>query len=175
MVVVAGCSSEQPQPAEVPSTSATSAEESATESEAPSMTREVPPEQRVRLAELSAEQLCGLLTPADLEALAFPAEAGQPREIDPDPPTRGCRYDAVSGGRSVLVAAQRAGFAELGREEVDLGGAPATRTLRASDCTVYVAVTDATLQVSVAAAETDVDDCRTAERVAAHVVPALVR
>ncbi|MER7077673.1 Protein of unknown function [Saccharopolyspora kobensis] len=174
LAVVTGCTAEQSPPAAEPSTPSTSAEESATESAEPSITRNIPPERREHLAALTGEQICLLVEPADLESLAFAVLSGRPRELDFDPPVRGCRFDAESGARSVLIGAQREGFADLGRDEVELGARAGTRTLRAGDCTVYAGVAGATLQVSVTAAEADSDDCGTAERVAEYVLPALV-
>ncbi|MBF6507998.1 DUF3558 family protein [Nocardia farcinica] len=174
LTAVTGCAPEQSPPAGTPSTSETSTAESSTESAEPSITRNIPPEQRAHLAELSGEQICRLADPADLEALAFAVEPGRPRELGFDPPVRGCEFDARSGGRSVLIGAQREGFAELGRDEVELGAARGTRTLRASDCTIYAGAAGATLQISVTAAEADSDDCGAAKRVAEYVLPALV-
>lgn len=90
-------------------------------STAPSTTREVPPQQRVRLGDLSPGQLCGLLSPEDVAALAFPVSDGQPREVGVDPRIPGCLFDAdAEEERSVLLGAQPRGFAELGAEEVEL-------------------------------------------------------
>ncbi|MER7012317.1 DUF3558 family protein [Saccharopolyspora sp. NPDC000359] len=174
LTAVSGCAAEQSPPAGTPSTSETASEEPDTESAEPSITRDIPPEQRAHLAELSGEQICQLADPADLEALAFAVEPGRPRELGFDPPVRGCEFHAQSGGRSVLVGAQRDGFAELGRDEVELDAGRGSRTLRASDCTVYAGVAGATLQVSVTAAEADSDDCGVAERITEYVLPALV-
>ncbi|MEV5543252.1 DUF3558 family protein [Saccharopolyspora shandongensis] len=173
--VVAGCTSgEQAPPTAAPSTPTTSAEESATESASPSITRKVPPEQQKRLADLPADQLCGLAEREELSALAFPVERGEFREIGFDPPVRGCTFQASSGGRSVLIGAQPEGFATLGREEVELGSVRGTRTMRASDCTVFAGVAGATLQVSVTAGEASTDQCEKAELVAEYVLPAVV-
>lgn len=174
LATVAGCAPEQSPPAAESSTPSASAEESATGSAEPSITRDIPPERREHLGALSGDQICLLVEPADLESLAFAVLAGRPREIGFDPPVRGCRFDADSGNRSVLIGAQREGFTDLGRDVVELGTSTGTKTLRASDCTVYAGVAGATLQVSVTAAEADSDDCGTAERVAEYVLPALV-
>ncbi|MGP4015213.1 DUF3558 family protein [Saccharopolyspora sp. 5N708] len=173
--VVSGCTpGDQAPPAAEPSTQSSSAEQSAPESAAPSIIRNVPPEQRKQLAGLSADQLCGLVELDQLGALAFPVERGQPREIGFDPPVRGCSFEARSGGRSVLIGAQPAGFATLGREEVDLGTVHGTQTLHAGDCTVYAGAAGATLQISVTVGEADTDQCQTAQHVTQYVLAALV-
>ncbi|MGW1677195.1 DUF3558 family protein [Saccharopolyspora sp. NPDC002376] len=173
LATVAGCASEQsPQPEES-SAPTTSAEESATESAAPSITRNIPPEQREHLGQLSADQICGLVDPAELGSLAFAVDSGRPQELGQQ--LRGCRFDSNSGTRSVLIGAQREGFGDLGRDEVELGEVRGTRVLRASDCTIYAGVAGGTLQVSVSEAEADSDDCRTAQSVTEYVLPALVR
>lgn len=173
--MVTGCTSdEQTPPAAAPTTQTTSAEESATESAAPSITRNVPPEQRKRLADLPADQVCGLVDQDELSVLAFPVESGVSRQVGFDPPVRGCTFQARSGGRSVLIGTQPEGFATLGRDEVDLGTVRGTRTMHASDCTVFAGVAGATLQVVVTAGEAGTDQCEKAQRVAQYVLAAVV-
>jgi uncharacterized protein DUF3558 len=173
--VASGCTSGmQAPPTVAPSTQSSTTEETASETAAPSISRTVPPEQQKRLAELSAEQLCELVGPDDLSALAFGVESGRPREIGFDPPVRGCSFEARSGGRSVLIGAQPEGFATLGREEVDLGTARATQTLHASDCTVFTGVAGATLQVSVMTGEADAEQCEKAQQITRYVLAAVV-
>jgi hypothetical protein len=173
--VVSGCTSgEQAPPAAAPSTQSSTTEQTTPETAAPSITRTVPPEQRKRLADLSAEQMCGLVAPDELGVLAFGVESGHPREIGFDPPLRGCSFEARSGGRSVLIGAQPEGFATLGREEVDLGTARGTQTLHAGDCTVFTGVAGATLQISVMTGETDAEQCEKAQLITKYVLAAVV-
>ncbi|MDR7302380.1 DUF3558 domain-containing protein [Haloactinomyces albus] len=141
----------------------------------PSIARDVPAEKRTRLGALSSEQLCGLVTPEVLGRLAFPVQAGQPREVDADPPVRGCSFAADSGDRSVLISAQPEGFVEVGVDEVDLGELRGSRTLHGTDCTVFAGVSGATLQVSVTAADAGSEQCDTAAAVAGYVAEGLVR
>ncbi|RCW46881.1 uncharacterized protein DUF3558 [Halopolyspora algeriensis] len=141
----------------------------------PSMTRQVPAAERVRLDALSADQVCDLVSTETLGRLAFPVQSGQPREVGSEPPVRGCSFDAASGTRSVLIATQPDGFDRLGAEEVDLGKLRGSRILHVNDCTVLVGVSRATLQVSVTAAEAGTDQCDTATDVAGYVAEGLVR
>ncbi|MBB5154657.1 DUF3558 family protein [Saccharopolyspora phatthalungensis] len=173
--MVSGCTpGAQAPPAAAPTTRTSTAEESAPESPAPSITRKVPPEQRKKLAELPADQLCGLVDPGELSALAFPVDAGKSREIGFDPQVRGCSFEARNGKRSVLIGAQPEGFAMLGRDEVNLGTVRGTQTMHASDCTVFAGVAGATLQISVTAGEADTDQCAKAQLVTQYVLAALV-
>ncbi|MEB3370328.1 DUF3558 family protein [Saccharopolyspora mangrovi] len=171
---LSGCTAaEQVAPAP-PSAQPSTSEESTATSTVPSISREVPPEQRRTLGSLSAQDLCGLVRPDELAALAFEVEPGQPREVGIEPPVRGCGFPARTDGREVLVGAQAPGFADLGTEEVELGAVRGTQVLRTSDCTVYAPVAGATLQVSVISGDTDSDSCRTASDVAQYLLPGLV-
>ncbi|MCI2417025.1 DUF3558 family protein [Saccharopolyspora sp. K220] len=173
--MASGCTpGEQAPPAAAPTTQPTTTEESATESAAPSISRNVPLEQRKRLAELPADQVCGLVDLDELGALAFPVRSGEPQEVGFDPPVRGCRFQARTGGRSVLIGAQPEGFATLGRDEVQLGAVRGTQTMHASDCTVFAGVSGATLQVSVTAGEADTDQCEKAQLITQYVLAAVV-
>lgn len=169
--VLAGCTGggRSPEPAGPPSTP----EE--TGPVPPSLAREVPREERVRLGSLSSERMCALVTPEVLGELAFPVQAGRPREVSFDPPVRGCRFEAADGTRSVLVSAQPEGLGTVGSQEVDLGEVRGSRTLHVNDCTVLAGVSRATLQVSVAGADVDTEQCDTATAVAGYVVEALAR
>ncbi|QIZ34900.1 DUF3558 domain-containing protein [Saccharopolyspora sp. ASAGF58] len=172
---VAGCTpGEQAPPTAAPTTQTAPAEHSTTESAVPSITRNVPPEQRKRLADLPVDQLCGLVDQEELSALAFPVESGASREVGFDPPVRGCTFQARSGARSVVIGAQPEGFAKLGRDEVDLGTVRGTRTMHANDCTVFAGVTGATLQVAVTASDVGTDQCEKAQQVAQYVLAAVV-
>ncbi|SFS45460.1 DUF3558 family protein [Saccharopolyspora flava] len=168
---LAGCSAvEQVVPAP-PSSEPSTSEETAETSTTPSITREVPPEQRRKLGTLSAADLCGLLRPDEIAKLAFDVEPGKPREVGVEPQVRGCAFDSRTGGRQVLIGAQAPGFADLGTDEIELGPVRGTKVLRTSDCTVYAPVTEATLQVSVISGETDSDLCRTASDVTQYLLP----
>lgn len=172
---VSACTPNEPPQAVAPPTPTSTTEESAPETAPPpSVTREVPPEQRKRLAELAPDQLCALVSPDELSRLAFPVEAGKAREIGFDPPVRGCDFESRNGGRSVLIGAQPEGFATLGREEVQLGEVRGTRTMHAGECSVFAGVAGATLQVSVSSGESDTDQCEKAGQVARYVLPAVV-
>lgn len=160
--------------------------------------RPVPPKDRVHLGALSAGESCDLLDRDTASQVAFPVEEGEPRNAGVDPQVPGCQFDGVDTDeqRSVLLGIQPAGFAELGREEVELDDSTssatvtssatstspnadaqpeATRTLRANSCTVYVPAGEATLQVAVRAADADSEQCDTAEALTAHITPALQR
>ncbi|TWF94939.1 DUF3558 family protein [Saccharopolyspora dendranthemae] len=158
-----------------PSAQPSTSEESAETSTAPSITREVPPEQRRMLGALPAADLCGLIRPEEIAAMAFDVEPGVPREVGIEPPVRGCGFHARSGNREVLVGAQPAGFADLGTEEVELGAVRGTQVMRTGGCTVYAPVADATLQISVITGETDADQCTTASDIAQYAMAAVVR
>ncbi|GAA3365090.1 MULTISPECIES: DUF3558 family protein [Saccharopolyspora] len=170
VVVLAACTTggSLPMPSSAPETSGS--DESEPESVTPSITREVPPQRRIGLADASAEQLCGLVTVDELGQLAYPVRHGVPREIGLEPPVRGCQFAAENGVRSILVGTQPEGYAELGQDEVRLGERPGTETLRANDCTVFAAASGATLQVTARAAEADGDECETAQGVAQYVL-----
>ena len=170
VVVLAACTSggSLPLPSSAPQTSGS--DESEPESVTPSITREVPPELRVRLADASAERLCGLVGVDELGQLAYPVRRGVPREIGLEPPVRGCQFAADTGVRSILIGTQPEGYAGLGQDEVRLGELPGTETLRANDCTVFAGVPGATLQVTARAAEADSDECETAQGVAQYVL-----
>ncbi|RRO13053.1 DUF3558 domain-containing protein [Saccharopolyspora rhizosphaerae] len=172
---LSGCTAAGPDQPASPSSEPSTTEESTASSSAPSITREVPPEQRRMLGTLSAQDLCGLVRPDELAALAFTVEPGQPREVGIEPPVRGCGFADRRNGREVLIGAQAPGLADLGTEEVELGPVRGTQVLRASDCTVYAPVADATLQISVVSGEADSDTCTTAADVAQYVLAAVVR
>lgn len=161
-------------PTSTPTLPGTSESESTSPPVAPSISREVPPERRQRLAEVEPKQLCELVTPEELSRLAFPVEPGHAREIGFDPPVRGCTFDATTGVRSVLIAAQPAGLGQAGRDEVELGSVGGTQTLHVNDCTVFADVPGATLQVAVTASEADTVQCQTAQGVAQYVLAGLV-
>lgn len=173
VLAVAGCSGEQ-QSTPTSTPPATSSGES-TESVAPSVTREVPPEQQQKLADLKADQLCGLVSPEDLAKLAFPVEPGRPREAGVAPPIRGCTFAGRNGVRSILIGSQPEGYGEAGVKAVNLGGIRGTKVLHANDCTVLTGVFGGTLQVVVSATEADSDDCDTAQSVTRYLVAGLVR
>lgn len=171
---LSGCTAAEPVVPGPPSAQPSTSEESTATSTVPSISREVPPEQRRMLGSLSAEELCGLVRPEEIGALAFDVEPGRPREVGIQPPVRGCGFPALSGNREVLVGAQPAGFADLGTDEVELGAVRGTRVLRTGDCTVYAPVAGATLQISVITGETDTDQCGTASDIAQYVMAAVV-
>lgn len=169
-LLVAGCAPGTPGPAPAAPTTGTATSEP--ESVTPSITRQVPPEQRATLADASAQRLCGLVTPDELSKLAsFAVRPGTPNEVEPA--IRGCRFEAVAGVGSVLLAAQPDGYGSLGKEEVELGPVRGTQSLHANDCTVYAPVPGATLQVAVTAAEADSDECDTAQGIAQYVLAGL--
>ena len=170
---VSGCSTDVPGIDAPPSGTTTTDEDTTTTSATPSLTREVPPEQRQRLAELPADRICGLIAPADLETLAFEVDPGQPRQAG-EPPVQGCEFPGRAGGRSIVVGAQPAGFDELGSTEVELGRGAGTQELRAGDCTVYAPVSGATLQVSVTTGEADEETCQNASGIAEYLLSGLV-
>ncbi|MDI2031222.1 DUF3558 family protein [Saccharopolyspora sp. TS4A08] len=170
---LAGCSAVQEVVPTPPSSEPSTSEESTATSTAPSITRDVPPEQRRMLGTLTAADLCGLLRPDEIAALAFDVEPGRPREVGIEPPVRGCAFESRTGGRQVLIGAQAPGYADLGDEEIELGPVRGTKVLRTSDCTVYAPVAEATLQVSVISGETDSDLCRMASDVTQYVLPVL--
>lgn len=149
--------------------------ETSTESVVPSITREVPPEQRRRLAGLSAEQLCALVSPNELGQLAFTVTEGRPREIGFDRPSKGCGFAASSGTGSILIGSQPSDYGELGTDDVQLGPVRGTKTLSASNCSVYSEISGAILQVTVTVPEADSDQCEMAESIAQYVIPALKR
>lgn len=171
-VAATGCTSGE-ETAPVPPSAQTTTEESAAESVTPPISRDVPPDQRRELAAVA--DLCSLVSPDELAELAFPVQAGHPRQLGAEPVARGCQFDHGSSPRSVLVAAQPAGYAGLGREEVDLGAVTGTQTLHVNDCTVLAPVRGATLQVAVTAREAGTTHCETAQSVAQYVLAALVR
>ncbi|GAB2757409.1 hypothetical protein GCM10027174_36910 [Salinifilum aidingensis] len=187
---LAACSPGEPEGPQEQQPSTSSAPPTST---APSAPRHVPPQQRVRLSDLTAEDICGLVSPGKLAGLAFPVDRGTPRTAGTGPRVPGCEFPAPDGPRSVLLGAQPPGFADLGREEVELdelsaetstSAAPtssaqeeppqATRTLRANSCTVYTPVADATLQVTLVQPESGTDQCELAEDVTTYLRPALV-
>lgn len=171
---LAGCTAVQQVVPSPPSSQPSTSEESTATSTAPSITREVPPEQRRMLGSMSAQELCGLVRPDEIAALAFEVEPGRAREVGIQPPVRGCGFPDRSGGREVLIGAQAPGFADLGTEEVELGTVRGTQVLRADGCTVYAPVAGATLQIVVIADQADTDQCRIASDVAQYVLPAVV-
>ncbi|QGK71643.1 DUF3558 domain-containing protein [Allosaccharopolyspora coralli] len=173
--VLAGCSGQEPAPEQPPTPSTETSEQPTLESVEPSITREIPQEQRQRLARLPSERLCELVTPDELGQLAFPVQRGQPREVGFDPTLRGCSFEAQGGARAVLLGAQPAGYGSLGDTEVDLGGTRGTQTLHVNDCTVFADVEDATLQVVVTAPEAGSDQCEAAQGIAQYTLAALVR
>lgn len=169
---LSGCGSdgsEQPEPAPSgpPSTTTTSHAESVT----PSISRDVPPEERMQLAGVAGEDLCRLVSPHEIEELAFPVGTGRPRQVGSEPVIPGCVFEGSGQeGRSVLFGVQPAGFENLGREDVDLGGHPGSQRLNAGDCTVFSAVPGGVLQVSVSAAEADHDQCETGQSIAQYAL-----
>lgn len=166
----AGCTSGGPGP--VPSvTPSLTTSSSASQAATPSISRDVPPDQRRSLGALGAADLCASVTPDELGRLAYPVQPGQPSE---EPPARGCTFHAGAGTRSILVAAQPDGYGEVGRDEIALGGVRGTQTTHANDCTVYAPVQGATLQVTATAAEADSNQCEQAQSVAQYVLPGLV-
>ena len=134
----------------------------------PSISRDVPPPERPRLGDLPAAGLCDLLSPEELEKLAFHVEPGEPSDT---PPARGCTFHALNGVRSVLVAAQPPGYEAVGEDQVNLGPVPATETMHANDCTLFVGVRDATLQVTATAGDADSDQCEQAQAVGQYLLP----
>ena len=167
-LLAAGCTQGGPGPA--PATTSPGTTTSQPESVAPSITRQVPPEQRRALADASAKQLCGLVTVDELGKLAFPVGAGAPREIGLEPSVRGCQFEAQNGSRSILIGSQPDGFGGLGDEEVELGAVRGTQQLHVNDCTVFAPQAGATLQVTVNAPEADSDDCETAQGITQYVL-----
>lgn len=167
----AGCGHGGPSPVPNPVPSLTTSS-SISQAPTPSISRDVPPDQRRELPVLSAADLCAALTPDDLAQLAYPVQPGQPSET---PPAKGCTFHAASGTRSVLVAAQPDGYGDLGREPIQLGDVAGSQTAHVNDCTVYAPVKGGTLQVSAAAPEADSNQCEQAEEVAQYVLPGLVR
>nr|WP_228046554.1 DUF3558 family protein [Saccharopolyspora sp. HNM0983] len=172
---LAGCGADGPEqsapaPSGEPSRTTTSDAESVT----PSISRDVPPDERVRLSGIAPEELCRLVSPQEIEELAFAVGTGRPRQVGSDPVIPGCvfedRSEGRSEGRSVLIGVQPGGFQDLGREEVDLGGRPGTQRLSAGDCTVFSAVPGGVLQVSISAAEADHDECETGQAVAQYAL-----
>lgn len=172
---LAGCTGREPAPEQPPTPSESTSEEPTLESVEPSITRQVPQERRQRLAQLPGERLCELVTPDELGQLAFPVQAGQPREVGFDPTLRGCSYEAQGGARGVLVGVQPPGYGNLGDTEVDLGGVRGTKTLHVNDCTVFADVREATLQVVVTAPDAGSDQCDAAQGIAQYTLAALVR
>ncbi|MGW0891864.1 DUF3558 family protein [Saccharopolyspora sp. NPDC002578] len=172
-VVLAACTSggTPPAPSSAPATSGS--DQTEPESVTPSITREVPPQQRRSLAGASAPQLCGLITVDELAQFGYTVRPGVPREIGFEPPVRGCQFQADSGVRSILIASQPEGYSDLGEDEVRLGELPGTETLRANDCTVFAAAGDATLQVTAKAAEADSDECEAAQGITQYVLAAV--
>lgn len=170
---VTGCTGQVPGVDAPPSDSATTEEGTTTATATPSLTREVPPERRVRLGDLSGERICGLISPRELEELAFAVEPGRPRQAG-EPPVRGCEFAAHQNGRSIVLGAQQEGFGTLGTTEVELGQVAATQELRAADCTVFAPVGGATLQVSVATGQADDETCQNAAEIADYLLPGLV-
>lgn len=141
----------------------------------PSLTREVPRGQRQELGKLSGQQLCELVKAEDLRELAFEVEPGTPHELTSQPPAQGCLFEAPQGVRSIMLGAQPSGYGDLGRDEVELGETRGSETLYANDCTVFVEVENATLQVVVTVAEADSDQCEMAESIAQYTLPALAQ
>lgn len=175
LLLVAGCSSGEP-PVDLPGDeTGASTEPSRKPAADPSITREVPPDEREQLRTLSAERLCDLVTPEELGKLAFPVERGEPRDIGGDPPVRGCSYGAPDTVNTILLGTQPAGYWKLGQDEIDLNGVTGTETLHANDCTVYAPVTGGTLQVVVREPEADTEQCEAAESVAQYTLAALSR
>lgn len=167
----AGCGpgGQSPVPNPVPSlTTSSSVSQAAT----PTISRDVPPDKRREVPAMSAADLCGTVTPEDLAQLAYPVQPGQPTET---PPAKGCAFNAASGTRSLLVAAQPDGYADVGRDEIELGDLRGSQSAHANDCTVYAPVKGGALQVTAKAAEADSNQCEQAQEVAQFVLPDLVR
>ncbi len=155
-----------------PTTAAPTTTYSSSSSQAvtPSISRDLPTPERQRLGDLPAAGLCDLVSPEEMERLAFRVEPGQPSET---PPARGCTFHAPNGVRSVLVAVQPPGYEEVGEDRVNLGPIPATETMHANDCTLFVGVRDATLQITATAGEADSDQCEQAQAVGQYVLPVI--
>ena len=164
---VAGCTGRE-EPAAPTTAPTTSYSSSSSQAVTPSISRDVPPPERPRLGDLPAAGLCDLLSPEELEKLAFHVEPGEPSDT---PPARGCTFHALNGVRSVLVAAQPPGYEAVGEDQVNLGPVPATETMHANDCTLFVGVRDATLQVTATAGEADSDQCEQAQAVGQYLLP----
>ena len=174
-LLLAGCTSGAPGPTPPTEQPTSSTEETSASSVTPSITRDLPPEQRRPLAEIPPERLCELIGPDELSGLAFPVQPGQVREVGFDPPARGCTYGARSGEGSVLVGVQPEGYGDLGTTEVNLGQVPGSQTQHADDCTVFAGVRGATLQVVIRPGESEADPCESAQAVAQYALGALVR
>ncbi|MFC7341610.1 DUF3558 family protein [Saccharopolyspora griseoalba] len=172
-LAVSGCTAQESGTGTAPSGTTTAEDGTTTASATPSLTREVPPEQRQQLAGMPADRICALIAPADLEKLAFEVEPGRPRQAG-EPPVQGCEFPGRSGRRSIVLGAQPAGFDGLGTTEVELGRVRGTQELRAGDCTVYAPVRGATLQVSVTTGEADEETCQNASGIAEYVLSGLV-
>ncbi|WP_243790221.1 DUF3558 family protein [Saccharopolyspora gloriosae] len=172
-VVLAGCTSGGPPPAPSSTPTTSGSDQAEPETVTPSITREVPPERRQDLAGASAEQLCGLINVDELGRFGYAVRPGVAREIGFDPPVRGCRFEAQSGVRSILIASQPQEYAGLGEDEVRLGEVPGTKTLRANECSVFAGVGRGTLQVTVQSAEADSDECDAAQGIAQYVLSAV--
>ncbi|GAA2329777.1 hypothetical protein GCM10009854_00690 [Saccharopolyspora halophila] len=168
-----GCTGQVPGAGAPPSGATTTEEGTTTATATPSLTREVPPQQRERLGDLSGQRICGLISPGELEELAFAVAPGRPRQAG-EPPVRGCEFAAPEGSRSVVLGAQPEGYGTLGTTEVELGRVAGTQELRAADCTVFVPVRGATLQVSVATGQADDETCQNAAEIADYLLPGLV-
>lgn len=169
--VVAGCTSQQP-----PAPERDNAEPTSPVPTPPSEPlRKVPPKQRITLLSLSPAEVCELISPETLAELAFPVEQGQPREVSAEPPVRGCVFESTDSDRAIVISAQPAGLGTIGRTELDIARTQASKILHANDCTVYVGVSGATLQVSVAAPRADDQECKKAEAIASYIVPELSR
>lgn len=170
--VLSGCTGGSHKPAGTPPSESESGEAG---SVPPSVAREVPPDQRMRLTEASPDRMCGLVTPRVLEKLAFPVGPGSPREVGVDPPVRGCVFEAREGTGSVLVGSQPDGFDRLGVRDVDLGEVRASKTRHVNDCTVFADVAGSTLQVTVTADEAGPEQCESAASVARYVLEGLAQ
>ncbi|MBA8827143.1 hypothetical protein FHX42_004527 [Saccharopolyspora lacisalsi] len=173
LIAVSGCTQQQrPTDSGAPTSETT---RSAMGSVPPSVAREVPPERRVRLARVSSERMCELVSPSVLDSLAFPVRPGRPREVGVDPPVRGCVFAARDDSGSVLVGTQPGGFADSGAREISLDGVRASKTRHANDCTVLAGVEGATLQVTVTEHGADPGRCESAASVARYALEGLVR
>jgi hypothetical protein len=171
---LAGCTSGGPVPTTSPSTPGQTTE--TTEPPVtPSITRNVPAPRRQSLAVIPTNQFCGLVSADDLGKLAFPVLSGVVQQVGGQPPVRGCRYESQNGTGSVLIGEQPPGYDRLGDDQVNLGSELGTETQHADDCTVFAAVSGATLQVVVTGADTTTNQCDEAQAVAQYAIAGLRR
>lgn len=137
----------------------------------PAPTRAVPADKKRDLTRMSAQQLCDLVPLQQLQTLAFPVGEGKPSDSEA---ARGCEFASQDSRRSVLISAQPSGYERLGEEAVLYGHLPASKVLRANDCTVLTAVHGGTLQVVVTAKTASAEQCGSAEAVTRYALPELV-